>query len=197
MEVHPTEEMLLDYVRDRLTPEAAAQLRALAEADPGLAAEIAALRAIREAARDPGEIAWSSEMGWARLSREIRQLPSATGRAGSGATGWKVACLVLGALCIGQLALGLGSGGRDLAGGYELAQAGSQRPVLRVIFRQDAREGDIRNLVRAAGGEFVAGPSAQALYDIGFADAAARDEALAEFSQRSDLVEHAEAAGPR
>ena len=65
-------------------------------------------------------------------------------------------------------------------------------PEIAVAFAPAATEAEIRALLRAVGAEVVGGPSAVGLWRLGFADAAARDAALARLAG-DPIVESAQA----
>lgn len=75
------------------------------------------------------------------------------------------------------------------AGGAPSAASG---PGFRVVFNPDATEAAIRTLLRDLGGTIVDGPSALGFYTLAFADAAAREAALARLTDQPSVVEFVE-----
>lgn len=185
--------------------------------DPQLAAELAALRAIRQQMQTEEMEASPGELGLARLMRDIDReaapipVPEASNDTMVPVTRlrlWQVAAAALLAVGVGQAVLT--TGGRDDlvtepvaaapsmaaetladdAGDFELAagRAASPAPAaFRVIFAPDTPEVEMRATLLDAGVEIVAGPSAIGFYDLALLDGE---------DGRAQALEVLQAAGP-
>lgn len=115
------------------------------------------------------------ELGWARLSRELdRAAPPALGRARA----WRAAAAALALVALAQGAFILSRDGADL----RLAGAEAS---LTVGFRPGTGEAEMRALLRDAGVQVTAGPSALGLWRLEGDDPTAARAAL----EASGLVE--------
>lgn len=162
--------------------------------DPALAAELAALKALRDEMQ-AGDLPRSpGEFGLARLMREVRdeedQAPAARSTVASPL--WRIAA----AVALGLLALQTVwvSTTRDpdatLAGGEETAPAFEH--TLRVAFVPTATETEIRELLLSLGLVIVDGPSAIGLFTLAADSADARAAALRALQAAPAIVESAE-----
>lgn len=139
-----------------------AEVEAAVAADPGLAADLAALRAAR-VSMQADDVQSPGEFGLARLMREVGRddAPTAANLARPPllrrAAFWQAAAAIL---LAAVLVLGLSPEGEN----YELAGADDADFI--VTFAPDATEEALRLLLLDAGVEIVAGPSALGLYRL-------------------------------
>lgn len=191
------EALLVFLANDTLEGEERAAVEAAVAADPQLAGELEALKAMR-AEMQAEDVTSPGEMGLARLMRDIEA--EATASAGPPAANlptapsrlWKIAAVVLFGLVIAQTAYF----GYDRGADFELA-SGEEAPVgaeytLRVAFAGDATEADIRALLLDLNLVIVDGPSAIGLYTVAALDEAAREAAETALQARGDIVESVE-----
>ena len=191
------EALLVFLANDTLEGEERAAVEAAVAADPQLAGELEALKAMRDEMQAE-EVASPGEMGLARLMRDIEAEAAASGGPPAAnlpnapSNFWKVAAVVLFGLVIAQTAYFGYDRGTDfeLAGGEEAAVSADYS--LRVAFAEDATEGDIRALLLDLNLVIVDGPSAIGLYTLAALDEAAREAALEALQARADIVESVE-----
>ena len=191
------EALLVFLANDTLEGEERAAVEAAVAADPQLAGELEALKAMR-AEMQAEEVTSPGEMGLARLMRDIEAEakasagPPAANLPTAPSSFWKVAAVVLFGLVIAQTAYFGYDRGTDfeLASGEEAAV--SAEYSLRVAFAEDATEGDIRALLLDLDLVIVDGPSAIGLYTLAALDEAAREAALTALQARGDIVESVE-----
>ncbi|MCR9089334.1 MAG: hypothetical protein NXH97_21655 [Rhodobacteraceae bacterium] len=182
------EDRLLAYLQNRLPAEEREEFEAEMAANRGLAAEVAALRAVRaELAAEDGLS--RPDAGWARLSAALdaESEPANLNRPVRLSL-WQAAGLVVAAVMLWQIAIvpNLTDPG-DAE--YQTVTEDRTGPVLQVIFDADASMGEISALLRSHDGTILDGPSALGLYRIAFPDAARRTAASAALADRPDLVD--------
>jgi hypothetical protein len=183
------DEALVGYVRGRLPEAEAARIASLAAESPQAAAEIALARGLAadvdaEAARQgPGAL------GWARIAQALDRAEAPARRPRWPV--WQMAAAAAAAVVVWQVAAVPLLPGPE-PGYSPVSEGPAAGPRLTVAFAPAATEAEVRALLRAVGGEVVGGPSAIGLWQIGFADAAARDSALARMA-RDPVVESAQA----
>ena len=156
--------------------------------DADLAAELAALRAIRKTMQAEEIGLTPGEFGLARLMRDVgeEQQPAAVApKSVTRPRVWQIAAALLMAVVIGQAVLLSGTG--DGGGGYELAGEGGAD--MTVAFVPDAPEAAIRTLLLDAGVEIVGGPSALGLYQLQLLEGVTLDEAEAALRAAGDVIE--------
>lgn len=161
--------------------------------DPSLAAELSALRAIRQTMQSEEIGTTPGEFGLARLMRDVgkeEQPASIAPQAVTRSRIWQIAAALLMAVVIGQAVLLSGTG--DSGGGFELAGAGGAD--LTVAFAPDAPEAAIRTLLLDAGVEIIGGPSALGLYQLQLLEGASLDEAEGLLRAAGDIVESVDRA---
>ena len=134
------------------------EVEAAVAADPALAAELEALRAIRETMQAEEDSYSPGQMGLARLMNDLDAAPANSNAAPRGRL-WQLAAAVLFALLLIQSAFLVG--GEDE--GFTLA-GGDTGPT--VAFAPDATEAQIRAVLLDAGAVIVDGPSALGLYTL-------------------------------
>jgi anti-sigma factor RsiW len=188
-----SDETLIAYVRGRLPDADAARIAAEATRQPGLAAELALVRGLVGAADAEADSPVPGELGWARLSRALDAEPARPARR-VGSRLWPLAAAAAAAVLVWQVvAVPIISGPRGGDARYapvsEQAAAGSTASV---AFVPTASEAAMRALLAEAGARISDGPSAIGLWQLSFADDAARDAGLLKL-QAADIVESAQA----
>jgi len=155
---------------DSLQGAERAEVEAAVADDPGLQAELAALKAIRATMQSEQDYS-PGEVGLARLMREVGQAPAErqTGRSRI----WQVAAAVLLAVVIGQAVLQ--DRGTD-PDGFELA---GTEAAFSMVVRPETTEAALRQLLLDAGVEIVRGPSALGIYDLALTEGVRLEEARA------------------
>ncbi|MEO1138218.1 MAG: hypothetical protein AAFW87_02070 [Pseudomonadota bacterium] len=191
------EALLVFLANDTLEGDERAEVEAAVAADPQLAGELEALKAMRNKMQAEEVVPSPGELGLARLLRDIEAetaAPSVPVAANSPtAPGfWKVAAVVLFGLVVAQTAyFGYTRGPEmELAGGQETSVTADH--TIRVAFSSQATESDIRTLLLDLELVIVDGPSAIGLYTLAAIDHAARAQALITLQSRSDIIETAE-----
>lgn len=186
------EALLVFLANGSLAGPERAEVEAWVARDAGLGAELQALRGLRAGMQADMPEHSPGEFGLARLMREIGAEPAATAppRADRRLQFWRIAASVAVALLIGQsvLTFGLrGAGDYRLAG--EDALAGAE---LRVAFRPDAREADIRALLLDNDLVIVDGPTALGFYLLRTAEGAEPEDVAAVLRAAALVVEEVE-----
>lgn len=182
------EALLPFHVNGTLEGDERAEVEAAIAADPGLAAEVAALSAVRATLRaEP--VQGPGEFGLARLMREIDRetaAPAPTGVSGL----WRIAAVLALTLALGQLAWTVS---RDAPPAVTLA--GGEAEGLLVAFAPGTTEAELRALLLDLDLLIVEGPSALGLYRVVPADPEADPEALRIALEAAPIVESLTDAG--
>lgn len=190
------QDMLDDYVRNRLAEDDRRQVESAVQADPRLAAELAVLKSLSGVLREDASDGLDPEFGWRRLSRAIdgeARPPHSV--APDHARWWRYAAALLGVVVLGQALLLFG--GRapfEQEARFEFASEqtpAAPDPMLIIAFQPDATEASIRALLDETGGRIADGPSANALYRIAFETGEARDHALIILQEADSTVQYA------
>ncbi|MEM8539014.1 MAG: hypothetical protein AAGF56_14280, partial [Pseudomonadota bacterium] len=192
------EALLVFLANDTLEGPERDAVEAAVAADPQLAGELDALRAMRaEMQTNDADLPSPGEIGLARLMRDI----DADGQTAAPAMVtpepanlpnaprfWQIAAVVLFGLFVAQTAfLGFGSGPDvELASGDDTGVIDTEL-TLRVAFDGSATEADIRALLLELDLIIVDGPSALGLYSLAASDETGRANALQTLQERSDL----------
>ena len=185
--------LLTEFAAGRLSPAEAAAIEREASENASTAAEIALQRALKETiaqSRFESEeaAARSGEFGWARLSRAIDQDASHNAETTS-LKRWRYAAMIIGAVALGQTAtIATQVANRSSQPAYVTVSEERVAPLAKVSFVPTASEQSIRALLRSVNGELTAGPSALGLYDVSFADEAARDAGIVQLENADDIV---------
>jgi len=190
------DEMLPFLANGTLEPEERAALERALEEDEPLRREldfVARLRTGVKAASDapdPGELPLRRALK--RIEREEARTrrPSPWWRAAAIAAG--IAVVVQSGVIVRQL-YAPAPGGPELLG--ERTTATDGRVVLQVTFAAEAREAEIRTLLRSLRATIVDGPSAAGVYRVALdgvapGDAAAIEGAIGRLAARGDVVRH-------
>ena len=178
----PTDDVLLDYVSGRLSESEAAEIRAQADANPQIAADIALMsgaRAVFETEADgPGDL------GWARLSRAIDAEPSAAPSRSSRWVGFAAtaAASVVAWQFLAVPLLHVGPGP-----GYAPVSQQTAGFAATVAFAPGVTEAALRSLLLDIGAEVTGGPSALGMWTIIFASDAARQEGIARLASAPEV----------
>lgn len=183
-----TDEALRAYVRGTLATDEVAVLEAEADSNLELAAEIALVRGIMTVATEDEASATQNSFGWARLSRAIDAEPKRGAVFSQKFALWQVAAAATIAVFGWQIAvvplLDGPSDGFEMATGADTLEFGAQ-----VTFFPDAPESAIREALNAAGAEFIGGPSALGIYELGFENEAARTRGIEMLSAATQVIE--------
>ncbi len=182
------EERLLAYMQDKLDAADRAAFEVEITADPALAAEVAALKAVRQEF-DAETVAGARAAGWERLSAAIAsQRPVATNdNRPYRLSLWQAAAAAVVAVLMWQVAA-VPLLQEDPAT-YRTVTETVAGPGLQVIFAEDAPAGEIAAVLREVGGTVTDGPSALGIWRVSFSDAEGRDAAMAALSARTDIIE--------
>jgi len=186
-------ELLLDYAKNRLSADVRLDVEAAAAQSPEVLEELEYYKGLARAAELETEQTDSAgELGWARLSRAIEQaeleaVPPAA--ANDNARFWRYAAMALGLVVMGQFAVQLTQQNAADDARYVPVTASVAGVSAQITFAPDATEAAIRELLLSAQASIVSGPSAIGVYQLGFADEAARERGLAMFEDATAIVE--------
>lgn len=182
------EALLPFHVNGTLDGAERGEVEAAIAADPDLAAQVAALTAVRATLRaEP--VQGPGEFGLARLMREIDRetaTPAPTGVSGL----WRIAAVVALTLALGQLAWTVT---REAPPAVTLA--GGEAEGLLVAFAPGTTEAELRALLLDLDLLIVEGPSALGFYRVVPADPEANPEALRAALEAAPIVESLTDAG--
>jgi anti-sigma factor RsiW len=193
-----------------LSASARAELQAAIAAEPALARELELQRKIREAVNQSAAVPHRSTLPQflnrlaAESQREVNQsnasnvkglqrsvTPLSSVVASQSRRGWKIAFAVAASLVQAAMLAPLLNQGSStlepLSGASTSANAN-----LQIVFKPEATERQIRELLRANGVEIVAGPSALGVYQARATDAA---KASAQLGAATTLIESASVSG--
>lgn len=184
---------ILDYVKGRASEDIGRQILESAETDAKVAEELFYYQGLENSIGANEEAHTADELGWARLNRALDNEASANVpvAANDNVSIWRYATVALAMLFVGQSAFTYGNWQQtgDNSEQYLPVAEQSGTFVLQVTFASDATEQDIRTLIRAAGGEFTAGPSSLGVYELSFTSEEQLRDALLSFRQTGDVVE--------
>lgn len=183
------EDTLLAYMQDRLGTAEREDFEGEIAADPQLAAEVVALKAVRKEA-ETSEASVDRTEGWNRLSAAIdAEAPKA---ANDNRAPWisvfKVAAMIVAAVMVWEIGIVQGLGLRAPQP-YVAVSEGADAAVLQIVFKQTAVLGEVATVLADLGGTVQSGPSSLGVYRLAFADDEARDAARASLALRTDLIE--------
>lgn len=191
------EALLVFLANDTLDGPERAAVEAAVAADPQLAGELEALKAMRDEMQSEEAVRSPGELGLARLMKDIDAEAAApavpeAANISTAPSFRKIAAVVMFGLVVAQTAyFGYDRGAEvTLAGGEQ--EVVTSEYTIRVAFAADATEAEIRDLLISLDLTIVDGPSAIGLYSLAALDEAARADALAALQLRSDIVESAE-----
>ena len=188
----PSDETLIAFVHGRLPENEAARIATEAGRQPDLAAEIALIRGITAAAAAEATDPAPGELGWARLSRAIDAEPVRPGLHHARRL-WPLAAAAAAAVLVWQLiAVPFVLPPTEMPEYAPVSERPAGEPTLSVAFLPEATEADMRALLQEIDARISDGPSAIGLWQLSFADAAARDAGLARL-QSAVIVESAQA----
>ena len=183
---------LIAYVRGRLPEADAARIAVEATRRPDLAAEIALVRGLAGAADAEANAPVPGELGWARLSRALDAEPPRLARRAWGRL-LPLAATAAAAVLVWQIvAVPLISGPDGEARYAPVSKQPAAGFAVSVAFVPTASEEAIRALLAEIGARISDGPSAIGLWQLSFADDAARNAGLIRL-QAADIVESAQA----
>jgi len=187
-------ETILAYVRGDLDDDRSQAIDRAAGEDGQLAAEIAMVKGVRSVGLADAERADPAEFGWARLSKAIDKLddtPSDESDTDRRFALWHVAAAAGMAFLASQAMtfLTMPSVGPDAPQYVPVTDGGEGVASLRVIFLEDARQGDVRALLNEVDAKIVDGPNAIGFYTLAFSNEEARANAEARLAEAPDLVE--------
>ncbi|MCC1491845.1 hypothetical protein [Cognatishimia sp. F0-27] len=183
------DDKILTYLQGRMSREDVALFEAEIAKSPDIAAQVAVMRRARAVLGTPPPDL--RDDGWDRLSRAIDaqgtpdraanvnrpirlSLLQAASVAVAAVIGWSVLQPVL---------------FPSEPGGLAPASAEAEVAVLQVVFVADAPVGEIAALLTNLGASIAEGPGVLGIFRLHFADTAARDNALATLSRRTDLID--------
>jgi anti-sigma factor RsiW len=173
----PNDEMMIAYVRGRLSGEDADRITSEAARRADVRAEIELMRGISAAIEEDAKAPGPGDLGWARLSRVLdaeapRPAPQARRPL------WQLAAVAAAAILFWQMAavpLLFNSDGRQ-AEYAPVTELPAEDVTLSVVFRPTATEEAIRLLLLEVDAQISAGPSAVGLWQFRFESKSAREE---------------------
>lgn len=188
------EDKVLAFVQGRMDGAERRAFEAEMAQDRTLAAEIAAMQALRAefAAETSAETAAeTAEAGWARFAPTLEET-AAAGTANANRAPrfslWQTGALIAASLALWQVvAVPLITPPPDA--GFRPVSEAAEMPTLQILFAPGADIVEISRLLADSGGTIVSGPGAIGLYRVAFDTAAARDAARAAFENRPDLAD--------
>ena len=181
----PSDETLIAYVRGRLPEAEAARIAAEATRRPDLAAEIALVRGLAGAADAEADCPGSRESSAGRGCRgRSTPKPARPGRR-AGPRLWPLAATAAAAVLVWQVvAVPFISGPGEDARYAPVSEQPAAGSTVSVAFVPTASEAAIRALLAEMGARITDGPSAIGLWQLSFADDAARDAGLVRLQAR-------------
>ncbi len=189
------EELLPFYANGTLEGAELAEVETAVAQDSDLAWELEHLQLIRADVKARAVAQTPGEFGLSRLMREIdaETVQPVQKAANTNTRIWQFAAAAAIAVLAVQTTVMFSTPDTP---GYELASGGSgvgyDGPILTVAFHGTATEGEIRALLLSLDLEFISGPSALGLYEIGALDEASAEAALTELGAATTLVESVE-----
>ena len=184
---------ILDYVKGRASEEIGQQILENAKTDTQIAEELAYYQGLEASLNHDNNATNADEIGWARLNRALdnEQSVNIPEAANDNVSVWRYATVALAMLFVGQSVFTYGNWQQSADSSEQYLPVSEQAGVfvLQVTFASDATEHDIRTLIRAAGGEFSAGPSSLGVYELSFSSEQQLRDALLSFRQTNDVVE--------
>lgn len=197
-------QILLDYARNRLPADKHAEVKKIAKTNPAWAEEIAFYQGLTSAVQEKQHTADPDELGWARLSMAIdddltqADLPAAnisSQAANDNFSIWKIATCALALLAIVQGALLTRNVTTPIQDDdiYVTVTDQSHKYDSKIIFLPDAREDNIRKLLRSVEGDIISGPSALGVYVVRFSSEKHKTQGLQVLEKATNIVESAQA----
>lgn len=182
------DDRIIAFLQGTLDESSARNLEADIANDPALAAEVAALRGVRNVLSEetyPSQ----RERGWERLSAtlESEARPVANDNRPIRFALWQVAATVAGAVLLWQATV-VPVLSPDNAGDYVPVSEAVDGPVLQVAFTANATMAEISALLAEVDGTITAGPGSIGIYHVTFASAEALERGRRSLEERTDLI---------
>lgn len=160
------------YLRNELTAAERIDFERYRAENPTFEEEIAFQKAIKDAVGEDNSQGQVDELGWARLSSQMKKERATAMPAKARPNYWRVAAASLSILVVAQAAL---IGGQYLGAPEDrytpVTQVAAQSPTMKVGFQPAATEFALRALLQSVKGDIVSGPSALGFYEVAFSQA--------------------------
>ncbi|WP_424972677.1 hypothetical protein [Dinoroseobacter sp. S76] len=180
------EQDILDYLQDRMPPEAQSAFEAEMTRDAALAAEVELLRKVQAELADGPEHS-EAEAVWDRIAAEIETPAPANENRRPWAQALRYAAVAV--LAIGVWQVTLGPRITQGEGGFRTASDAQTEAGFQVRFAETATLAEISEALMPLGGTIADGPTALGLLRLSFPDAEAAAAAREALAARPDLVE--------
>lgn len=180
------EQDILDYLQDRMPPEAQSAFEAEMSRDAALAAEVDLLRKVRtELAIGPEHV--QAEAVWDRIAGQIETPTPANENRRPWLLALRYAAVAALAIAVWQVTLGprLIQGG----GGFQTASEAQVEASFQVRFAETATLAEIAEALLPLGATITDGPTALGLLRLSFPDSEAAVTAREMLAARPELVE--------
>ena len=177
---------ILNYLQDRLDPDAKTAFEASMAQDPSLAAEVTVMQAVRQDMASSPTHDQADEVWERLLARMDGPAPAANDNRQPMRQLLKYAAVAVLAVAAWQITAVPRLGDTT---GFRAASEETDAFVLQVKFAASATMADVRTLLGAIGGTISDGPSALGLVRLSFVDAPSRNAARQALTSRENLVE--------
>ena len=181
-------DQIASYLHGRMTSEERAAFETRLDADPHLAAELAAMKAASSVLGSDNEDPSRNAEGWARLSEAISAGNNVVPANVNAVPRWVQFAGVAAAAVLAWQVIAVPFFTPPADDGFVPASMTSSDVTLRIAFENDATLSEILRLLEASGGQISDGPSATGLFTIFFGTTENRDTAQNLFEARDDLV---------
>ncbi len=187
--------MLPDYITGRLSQADHDIVEAAIKENPELASELEFQRHISRAVKSENSVNPPGELGWARLSKDIKknskaaENPIAANDSLKSRPFWRYAAAILAVAVIGQSAFIASEFSNHSDARYYPVSAATDSYIINVKFKDTALQSDITALIKEVKGNIISGPTQQGIYSVDFKTFAIRAEAENIFTARRKLVQ--------
>ncbi|MEP3891004.1 MAG: zf-HC2 domain-containing protein [Hellea sp.] len=183
--------MIPAYLRGELSGPERREVETFAAKNPTIAADIAFQKNLKSALKPDEDRFEPGELGWARLSKGMRQEEPVLGEATSKPKFWRYAAAILAVAAIGQAGV-LGSiafRGNDAAQYRTASESPVQAYTIKLGFNPNVTEGQLAETLRSVDAAIIAGPSSLGLYDIQFKSEIACMKGADVFKTNRDIID--------
>jgi anti-sigma factor RsiW len=184
--------MVPAYLRGDLSAAENREIEAAAANNPSVAADIEFQRNLKSSLGSDGDFFESGELGWARLSKAIKQEGVVSQPVTQKPQFWKYAAAVLAVAAIGQAGVlgSIASKDGDVAQYKTVSEnANPNFATAKLGFAPDVTAKRLTETLLSLNGSIVAGPSSLGLYEVQFKSKSACTAALETLQSHQSMIE--------
>lgn len=187
------------FLRGELSDEEMRELKALTASNPEFAADVEFQKQLKSAVRDTDNDFVPGEMGWAKLSKVMKEdatsstesVTVAANDSGRVPKFWRYAAAILAVAAIGQAGIigSMGIGEKAEPQYVTVSEIATTKNTVKISFADNVTLYQLTQNLLDLNGTIVSGPSALGLYAVSFQSLEACDKAVKSLETDSTIVE--------